>query len=65
VNMVDVDYIPFDTSDMYEFRCLSCNCCFAIYGFWKDDKMRDPKACPACGKTFESEDDYERQVGDL
>ena len=56
--VVDVDYIPFDTSDMYEFHCLSCKCTFAIDGFW--DKK--PKACPGCGKVFDSEDQYERQV---
>lgn len=66
--MVDVDYIPFDTSDMYEFACLACNCKFAIDGFYKriDGKLvhLKPKACPGCGKPFTSEDGYERQVGE-
>ena len=62
--MVDVDYIPFDTSDMYEFKCLACSCIFAIDGFYKNGEYQKPKACPECGKAFKSEDDYERQVGD-
>jgi DNA-directed RNA polymerase subunit RPC12/RpoP len=56
--MVNVDYIPFDTSDMYEFRCLACRCIFAIDGFGG----KKPVACPACGKKFASSKDYERQV---
>ncbi len=64
--MVDVDYIPFDTSDMYEFKCLKCGCIFAVDGFHEriDSEFihKKPKACPQCGKAFDSEDDYERQV---
>ena len=66
--MVDVDYIPFDTSDMYEFKCLACNCIFAIHHFFervdREFVNKKPKTCPGCGKAFTSEDDYERQVGD-
>ena len=58
--MVDVDYIPFDTSDMYEFRCLACRCKFAVDGF----SDRKPIACPGCGVKFASSKDYERQAGD-
>ena len=64
--MVNVDYIPFDTSDMYEFKCLACNCIFAIDGFWENVNgktiNKKPVACPACGKKFASSKDYERQV---
>ena len=67
--MVDVDYIPFDTSDMYEFKCLGCGCIFAIDGFFERINRKfvnkKPKACPECGKVFTSEDEYDRQVGDM